>query len=315
MAECYLCADYIERGRGYRRTVQVESSTRVYISRRPGSSFGTRTALRTLCRRCAKVEDKVAKGSGLRQLCYVVGFGLSVWLGWQIIMHSEGAGVWLGLFFLLGIPVPIVAWMTDSMSRSLAESEAPTSLSTLDLTDTTNARRPRSACRAADGNDDAPPTSRQPSEGMTPELIDQASFKADDTIDTWASRATKIMRSLPNSDPEFNENAILSLAWHAKPRPGERFDGYFQRAISRRTEFEELFDIDCTPRRKNEAFPDYVARAGPYCVSYIPGLSLDDIGPALIKRARSEPLGADETIIEWTDRVLPRVIKSMLTQG
>jgi hypothetical protein len=58
MPDCYLCGAYIERGAGHRRKVQTGTSTRIYMTKRGGASYGTQYALRTLCSRCAAVQDR-----------------------------------------------------------------------------------------------------------------------------------------------------------------------------------------------------------------------------------------------------------------
>lgn len=308
MAECYFCGDYIERGRGYRREVQIESSTRIYVSRHSGSSFGTRTALRTLCRRCAKVEDKVAQSNWLRGLGYTIGFGLSVWIGWQTIMHSEGAGLWVGLFFLLGLPVPILAWMIEGWVRTHAEDEAATSLATLDLTGTP---RP-SAQPILDIGKQEPVGSPAIEAGTRLEMLNEASFQLGDTIDTWATRTAKTYcMLLPQGEP-LDEATFLALAWHAKPRVGEPLIDFMSRAVSRRKEWENSYQVANTEQQVDEALPDYVARASPYLVPYTPGMSLDDICPAIVELAKSQPASADEPKTDWINRVLPRTIKTIL---
>ena len=115
MPECYLCGRYIVPGEGHRRTVQTGTSTRVYMTKRGGASYGSRSGLRTLCYKCATIKDRYGEGSALRGTAYFIGWLVSVYAGWQIIMLGHGiVTVLIGLSFIFGLPLAIVKVIHDN---------------------------------------------------------------------------------------------------------------------------------------------------------------------------------------------------------
>jgi hypothetical protein len=277
MAECYLCAAYIERGAGYRRAVQVETSVRVYFTRHGGGSYGERRALRTMCRRCATTEDRFAKGKWLRQICYVLASGLSIWFGWQTIIHGKGAAIWVGFIFLICLPVPIAAWIVEAICRKNA--------------------------------------ARHSADQVYAEVDAACAFRTGDTLEFWAHRSAEILRAAANSEPTFDERKFLKLAWYARPHVGEKFSDYYLRAMACWDAFDASRPNDCAPWRQNEPFADYAARAAPHLLSYVAGFSLDDIRPALVVLARSDPPRSDENLAEWIDRVFGNTARSPVELG
>lgn len=115
MPECYLCGRYIAPGEGHRRTVQTGTSTRVYMTKHGGASYGFRSGLRTLCYKCASIKDRYEEGAALRAAAYFIGWLISAYAGWQIIMHGHGLMIVLiGLSFIFGLPVGIVKVILDN---------------------------------------------------------------------------------------------------------------------------------------------------------------------------------------------------------
>lgn len=124
MPECYLCGAYIEPGRGYRRNIETGTSVRYYFSRHGGTSYGVRYGLRTLCRVCAQIEDRSREGGAARFLLYMIGWGLSAFLGWQMLGQTNGAGgKLLGIAFLLGLPVFILGFIAEQQRSQEIASE------------------------------------------------------------------------------------------------------------------------------------------------------------------------------------------------
>lgn len=57
MTSCYFCGCGIRSGEGYRRKVLTNESARIYFTKRGGGSYGQSYALRTLCYNCASSLD------------------------------------------------------------------------------------------------------------------------------------------------------------------------------------------------------------------------------------------------------------------
>ncbi len=121
MAECYLCGCHIERGEGFRRNVQTGTSTRVYFSRRSGSSYGVNYGTRTVCWTCAAIMDRMAEGAWLRGLIYTGASVLSVWTGWNMLVNGDGSGLARasGIVCLLCIPVLALHYIVDEVRKNL----------------------------------------------------------------------------------------------------------------------------------------------------------------------------------------------------
>lgn len=191
MPDCYLCGDYIERGQGHRRHVHTETSTRIYFTRHGGGSWGARKALRTVCRTCAAINDRIESGGWLRTLLYLLGYGVSFWTGWQLIFVSSvepGWMGWLGLACLLGIPPLLIGALLGNLrvkmiARSVSRQQS------FDL-------------------------------GTTPWLARHSS----ETVDDWLDRVLPILNVSREKEREF-----CSWARACAPEPGELLGDWFRR--------------------------------------------------------------------------------------
>ncbi len=117
MSECYLCGAHIQRGSGFRRTVETGTSTRVYVGSRRGASFGASSGTRTVCATCAAILDKTNSGFGIRMIAYLVGWALSAWVGFSISSSSTSGGKIVGLLLMLGLPVIIGGLIFETLRK------------------------------------------------------------------------------------------------------------------------------------------------------------------------------------------------------
>lgn len=106
MASCYFCGCSIRNGEGYRRKVLTSESTRVYITKRGGGSYGQTYALRTLCASCsAQLDERNKRLSWQLPVSIVAGLiGTIMAVRWAVADHSEtsGLGSLIYAFFLFG---------------------------------------------------------------------------------------------------------------------------------------------------------------------------------------------------------------------
>ena len=105
------------RGTGFRRQVETGTSTRVYFGSRRGASFGASQGPRTLCAKCAEVQDKTDEGIVLRGIAYLLAWVASAWIGFRITGASTGGGKILGLLFVFGVPVLAAGYVIETQRR------------------------------------------------------------------------------------------------------------------------------------------------------------------------------------------------------
>lgn len=132
MATCYHCGCSIRPNEGYRRKVQTGTSTRIYISRRPGGSYGQSYGLRTLCQECATTIDKqLAISDEKSTLCGIAGLvGLisaviSLFNAHYFIDNDVSRLIFA--FFLLGGPGFCLFFLLLLLKNSTSDSENPSS--------------------------------------------------------------------------------------------------------------------------------------------------------------------------------------------
>lgn len=193
MPECYLCGRYIVPGEGHRRTVQTGTSTRVYMTKHGGASYGFRSGLRTLCYKCATIKDRYEEGAALRAAAYFIGWLISAYAGWQIIMHGHGLMIVLiGLSFIFGLPVGIVKVILDNQRGQAIYDEV-------------------------EGVQRVSAQPWSPSAAATIEPDDEA-YRYGDDAEAWA------VRVLGDHVDETNRHLIEFFAEKSPPRPGQSID-------------------------------------------------------------------------------------------
>lgn len=106
MTSCYFCGCSIRNGEGYRRKVLTSESTRVYITKRGGGSYGQTYALRTLCASCsAQLDERNKRLSWQLPVSIVAGLiGTIMAVRWAVADSStpSGLGSLIYAFFLFG---------------------------------------------------------------------------------------------------------------------------------------------------------------------------------------------------------------------
>lgn len=308
MADCYLCGAWIERGCGYRRKVETETSSRVYVTRSGGASFGQRNALRTLCKTCAAITDKVDGEATLRAILYTAGLGASVWFGWNLATEGRGLVALVGGAFLFGVPVLIVGCVLERMRyrqivRGLRKNEAASNLPGMDgysslsavlqsNADRSGAARPIAALAGIAGSSRSEPI-----------------FRADETLAGWCQRAAS-QSAQEGGNYQGIHRKLLNLTKLTRQKVGESLSQFDIRATSQ-LEYIKANRHDATFCRytPGESGEDWLRRTGPmYFLPLIQdGESCEDTISVFLPFARVHPPLVAEDVEGWLERVMPHV--------
>lgn len=227
MPDCYLCGSYIERGAGYRRPVQIESSVRVYFSRRGGGSYGARTSLRTLCKQCANMEDQVNEGAAWRFATYILGYAASAWFGWQLITSQSDNSKIAGLIFLLGIPVAIAAYVLETKRRHQIVRKIADKISDENSASRIHYYNPPDV--KSDPQEDVKEKSLIDLEKFPEEFDEINSYRHDDNVFTWSDRIVEKFNGDENQK-KILRIVLMTLARYTYPEVGENIRDFSRRA-------------------------------------------------------------------------------------
>lgn len=268
MAECYLCGSYIEPGRGYRRKVQTGTSTRIYMTKRGGASYGMHHGLRTLCQRCATIQDRLEQGQGWRYLGYFLGWVTSAVLGWNIVVHGNSLFTTLtGFACILGLPIIIIGGIIERSRDAAIVDEVYGRHASRDAhypgvsaSAPNDAKRPNET--PEEWLDRVLPANLEPdvratcfkyavsfpplvgqrlanwaeswpigSESTRPDPdIEEANFVEGETVEIWLQRSAKAIADTFGQNQAEVEAWLSDLAQHAHPKHGERIRDFIDRA-------------------------------------------------------------------------------------
>lgn len=341
MSECYLCGAYISRGQGYRRTVETGTSTRVYVTRRGGASFGFHSGTRTVCAQCARILDRTRQGAFVRGILYFLAWLVCAYLGWQVLINGTGvANTVIGLCLLVGLPVILIGAVVDALRRkAIAEAVFAETRAPADVEIDVDARRPgESVAQWFDRFTRGMPegSERQiwktyaryhpPKVGQSimdwmaswPEWRDEWDavsagdaevFRSDDTILSWAERVASSLSQKAGRNFEKTKADLVGMARITKPQVGEELRHYVNRTQGRLAAIDHTLDpaSSASAIRDGESHAEWIGRVGPLCLEVEDGESLDDVFPKLVRITDLHPPTGDESALAWLQRVAPQI--------
>lgn len=305
MPDCYLCGAYIERGRGYRRHVEIETSTRVYVTRHGGGSLGTRSALRTLCAACATVTDRTHSGLWLRSAVYVLGFMASMYVGWQIILRGGGgAATVVGLVFLFGLPAVALAHAYEAIRKSQILTEVGSGDDDYEPSEPEHDAAGQDLSLFEWADQIVIAASRRGNKD--PRVAKLKLFRSDDSILDWSERNAAILSRSDASDFDHFLCTLVSLAKAVRPRAGEGPAEFARRASARIASLMAAQENDPASqlRREGETVEDWLKRTMPLFWRMKNGQSFEDLIPSLVAVAETLPPDRDEEADVWLARVM-----------
>jgi hypothetical protein len=209
--------------------------------------------------------DRLREGAAGRCLLYCLGYLLSAYFGWQLLMNGSAG---LGIVCLLGIPPVVIAWLAEASRRSKIRETALGNQASEQLSieqqqiGSFDARRAGESVaewveRTLASNSDLerrvvegyaahhPPEVGTPliewvrswpewNPAWDPAIVAKAdTFREDDTIVSWAARTSRRLGQLGLCDEDEMRAQLIALAEHAKPRIGETLSDYSERANTR----------------------------------------------------------------------------------
>lgn len=322
MPDCYLCGAYIKRGAGYRREVQTGRSVRVYATRRGGSSFGSSFGTRTVCRYCAEVLDRSREGRFVRGVLYCLGWGVCVWIGWQIIVAGTGFADLVGLALLLGLPIVAASAVVEQIrvgkirrdvrdemfGARRHELTAPGEAGL--ITESANAPprplQPKPTILPLHLSPDNEVEGRELGVSVDPDLSEDAQvFRTQDTILSWAERIGGQLRDASGKSKEELRGTLVNLAKVARPKVGEGIHQFHARALERLRSIDLGLDptSPSTALREGEDLGSWLRTYVPLCLVAEDGTSLDDMFPKLEKAAQFRPPQPDQSAATWIGNV------------
>ena len=341
MSDCYLCGAFIERGSGYRREVHTGTSARIYMTRWGGTSVGAQFGTRTVCATCADHIDRLRDGTAGRCLVYSLGYLISAYVGWQLLMNGSPG---LGIVCLLGSPPAVAAWIFEWDRRSKIQDQS--------LSETTegNARQGEQLVTSAEalGRNEAipdwverilsahrhidrrlleayaahhPPRVGEPLETWVnswPEWRDDwdpvrqfglQKFASDETICSWVERLTERLRALQGPNPDKFRDVLIEQAKYVKPRVGETLDDYRARVKIWADAFDHDLDLKSPSSaiRVDESLEAWLARTIPIWFQPSDGESVEDFIEKITPAALVHPPHFGETADAWFGRFLASI--------
>ena len=307
MPECYLCGDYIAKGEGYRRRVLTGSSTRIYSGRRSGGSYGESYGTRTVCRICAKLDDKSSQGRSLLTLLYLGLYGFSIYVGYLILTAPNGIGQPLkGLLLfalVIGLPVRIIGSVIECLRREaitreiLSEESANFELAgdrlqfeerniKLQNTEYPHLITPKKQILRVKDTSEPLDT-----------LSHTSGIRDGESVDAWI---TRISRS-PNALDDTADMLHLAVQF-VTPKIGEPLDHFFQRATTKLNDVLYL-NTPGSGLQPDESVNSWVARIIPELVAFCTDTCADNVTVLLGRMAQAVPPMPNETALEWFLRV------------
>ncbi|KPL68505.1 hypothetical protein SZ64_10560 [Erythrobacter sp. SG61-1L] len=278
--------------------------------------------------------DRTSSGAGKRLLLFFLGWLLSAFIGWQILTSSaDGAGLIIGLAFLLGLPVFLFGGLLEYQRRKLIEDEVfadPQARSGPDE----SARRPGETVEAwterCRPNMDpggrrlwdayakhCPPRVGQsmadwiknwpdwnPDWDPIKEVAGER-FNEGDTLTSWAERIARSFSRATGKDFEFLQDALLSMAFYAKPKVGETYDAFEARSKARIAQLQASLEATASSSaiRADETPSQWIERVILLLTMIEPGVSLDDLIPTFTRWASTYPPMQGETANSWQERI------------
>lgn len=261
------------------------------MTRWGGTSVGLRTGPRTLCGRCANELDRLRAGGAGRCLMYGLGYVLSAYLGWQLVMHSSVA---LGLICLLGIPPGVIAWIVEADRRSKIQHD--------------RAELAATPSEVLGRNQDFHDRS-ETGGGSDPRQFGLQRFAAGESILSWADRLTCDLRAVSGPSPEKFREVLIEHAKYVKPRVGETLDEYMLRAKRWVEDFDHDLDLSspASAIAPGESLDAWLARTVPIWLTPDQGDCVEEYIENIATAAADSPPQSGETANAWFARFLASI--------